>query len=54
MIQSNNFQLLAFNAKSKIFHIDDSIKKSDLILIYDYIDPRLMDMYEFINVTISQ
>jgi len=46
------FQLSAFNAKSKLFYIDERIQKNNLVIFYDYLNPRHINKYEFIDTII--
>jgi len=46
------FQLSAFNANSRIFYIHDKIQRNNLIIYYDYLNPRYIHKYEFIDIII--
>ncbi|MCO5268588.1 MAG: hypothetical protein M9897_06820 [Brumimicrobium sp.] len=52
--QLKYFQIIAFNAKSKLFSIDDFFIKGNMIFLYDYIAPRNIKNYKFFDMMIKK
>lgn len=50
--QVKYFQIIVFNAKSRLFSIDDFFIKDNMIIFYDYIDPRDMEKHKFFDCTL--
>ena len=51
--QLKYFQIIAFNANSKLFSIDDFFIKENMMVFYDYIDPRNIEKYKFFYMRIK-